>query len=149
MSFSLDEIERYSRQILLPEWGAAGQERLRAARIEVAGAGLCAEMAVRYLGAAGVGALRVATEEQAALVRALNPHVAIEAGAAQLPTAADAAAAVQGEGFRIVTPATDANSHAAGAALALEALKALLGLPYRATAAVTVAEASPARGAGG
>jgi len=147
VSFSLDEIERYSRQILLPEWGAAGQERLRAARIEVAGAGPCAEIAGRYLGAAGVGALRVATEEQAALVRALNPHVAVEAGAAPLP--ADAAAAVQGEGFRIVAPATDANPHAAGAALALEALKALLGLPYRTTAVATVTEASPASGASG
>ena len=140
MSFSLDEIERYSRQILLPEWGAAGQERLCSVRIEVLGVSLCAEMALRYLGAAGVGALCVTTEEQAALVRTINPHVAVATGAAPPPT--DAAAAVRGEGLWLVAPAADAtdanhaNPHAAGAALALETLKALLGLPYRATATV-------------
>lgn len=126
MSFSLDEIERYSRQILLPEWGAAGQERLSAARVEVSGVNLCTEMALRYLGAAGVGALRVTTEEQAAIVRALNPHVAVETGAAPPPV--DAAAAVRGEDLWLVAPAMDTNPHAAGATLALETLKALLGL---------------------
>jgi hypothetical protein len=131
VSFSFDEIERYSRQILLPEWGAAGQERLRAVRLEVLGAGLCAEMALRYLGAAGVGALSVTTEEQVALVRALNPHVAVETGAAPLPAGAEAA--VRSETFFLTAPVTKTNSHVTGAALALETLKALLGLPYRTT----------------
>ena len=126
MSFSLDEIERYSRQILLPEWGAAGQERLRSARVEVSGVNLCAEMALRYLGAAGVGALCVTTEEQAAIVRALNPYVAVETGAAPPPR--DVAAAIRGADLWLVASEADANPHAAGAALALATLKALLGL---------------------
>lgn len=126
MSFSLDEIERYSRQILLPEWGAAGQERIRSARVEVSGVNLCAEMTLRYLGAAGVGALRVTTEEQATIVRSLNPHVTVETGAAPPPS--DVAAAIRGADLWLVASATDANPHVAGAALALATLKALLGL---------------------
>lgn len=39
------QIERYSRQILLPEVGGRGQERLLAARVRVDGTGAAAELA--------------------------------------------------------------------------------------------------------
>jgi molybdopterin/thiamine biosynthesis adenylyltransferase len=39
MTLSAAERERYSRHLLLPEIGAAGQERLKAARVLVVGAG--------------------------------------------------------------------------------------------------------------
>ena len=53
------QIERYGRQIILPEVGGRGQERLLAARVAVAGAGPAATAAVTLLGRAGVGTLDV------------------------------------------------------------------------------------------
>jgi molybdopterin/thiamine biosynthesis adenylyltransferase len=47
-------IERYSRQILLPEVGGRGQERLCAARAAVAGSGAVAAVAIDLLARAGV-----------------------------------------------------------------------------------------------
>jgi len=53
------QIERYGRQIILPEVGGRGQQRLLAARVAVAGAGPAATAAVTLLGRAGVGTLHV------------------------------------------------------------------------------------------
>jgi molybdopterin/thiamine biosynthesis adenylyltransferase len=49
------DLERYARNILLPEVGAAGQKRLLAARVAVVGAGGIGSAALFYLAAAGVG----------------------------------------------------------------------------------------------
>jgi hypothetical protein len=51
------QIERHSRQILLPEVGGRGQERLLAARICVTGTDEAAGLAALLLGRAGVGTL--------------------------------------------------------------------------------------------
>jgi len=48
-------IERYSRQILLPEVGGRGQERLGSTRVIVSGGDAAAAFATALLGAAGVG----------------------------------------------------------------------------------------------
>jgi hypothetical protein len=53
------QIERYSRQIVLPEVGGGGQERLLAARAAVAGRGEAVLFCAAYLAAAGVGGLRL------------------------------------------------------------------------------------------
>ena len=57
MIFSQDELERYSRQILLPRVGARGQERLRGVRVAIVGAGGLGSPAAIYLAAGGIGHL--------------------------------------------------------------------------------------------
>src|SRR6195952_2747591 len=54
------EIERYQRPILLPEVGGAGQQKLKAARILVIGAGGLGCPVLQYLAAAGIGTLGIA-----------------------------------------------------------------------------------------
>jgi adenylyltransferase/sulfurtransferase len=59
MALSEREIERYSRQLVLPEWSGAVQERLRTASAVVVGAGGLGSPAATYLVAAGVGRVGV------------------------------------------------------------------------------------------
>lgn len=99
-----DFYDRYSRHLLLPQVGEAGQRRLQQARVLVLGAGGLGAPASFYLAAAGVGHLRIVDHdvvERSNLQRqivhaeaavgvakvlsarerllALNPHVDIEA----------------------------------------------------------------------
>ncbi|KAI8804022.1 hypothetical protein BJ742DRAFT_826889, partial [Cladochytrium replicatum] len=58
---SLDRqtIERYSRQLLLPEVGCEGQERLLASSVVVVGAGGIGSSALLYLACAGIGRIGI------------------------------------------------------------------------------------------
>ncbi len=57
------ELERYDRQILIPGFGAAGQAKLKKAKVFIAGAGGLGSPVAIYLAAAGVGTLRIADRD--------------------------------------------------------------------------------------
>ena len=104
MSLSPQEVLRYSRHTMLPEFGAEGQARLKAGRVLIVGAGGLGSPAALYLAAAGVGTIglvdfdrvditnlqrqilygtsdvgRPKTDVAVQRLRDINPHIKIEA----------------------------------------------------------------------
>jgi len=93
MSFTEDELERYARHIVLHEIGGPGQQRLKAARVLVIGAGGLGSPAILYLAAAGVGTLGVVDDDEVSLSN-LQRQVLHETGAVGQPKVASAGRAV-------------------------------------------------------
>lgn len=100
---SSGELRRYSRHLLIPQVGLAGQQRLARSRVLVVGAGGLGSPVLHYLAAAGVGRIGIVDDDVVDLtnlqrqtifstadigekkavaaahkVRELNPHVAVD-----------------------------------------------------------------------
>ena len=67
MNFSPDEIERYARHLVLPEVGGPGQQKLKAARVLVIGAGGLGSPVIQYLAAAGIGTIGIVDDDTVVL----------------------------------------------------------------------------------
>ncbi|HEX8393002.1 MAG TPA: molybdopterin-synthase adenylyltransferase MoeB [Longimicrobium sp.] len=91
-----DETLRYSRHLILPEVGPAGQRRLKVARVLLVGAGGLGSPAALYLAAAGVGTLGIVdfdTVDETNLQRQII-HGTPDVGRTKLDSAADRIAAI-------------------------------------------------------
>lgn len=90
------EFSRYSRQLVLPEFGIEGQRRLRGARVLVLGAGGLGSPVLLYLAAAGVGTIGIVdfdqVEESNLHRQVIHPTAA--AGRPKVASAADAITAL-------------------------------------------------------
>jgi adenylyltransferase/sulfurtransferase len=103
MTLSPAELERYARHIVLQDVGGPGQQKLKAARVLVIGAGGLGAPVLQYLAAAGVGTLGIVDDDTVSLsnlqrqvihdtdqlgepkvasaaeaIARLNPHVKVE-----------------------------------------------------------------------
>ncbi len=128
------QLQRYSRQLLLPEIGGAGQERLLASRVEVQGEGPAAETLRAYLAASGVclgpGGLVVASTQEAKGARWILDEVGVAWAPAVGPCGECLAAALA----EIPRPREQLRAAVAQAAGALAASQVLLELVGRAHA---------------
>ncbi len=64
MDFTDEQLERYSRQIILKDVGGLGQEKLLNAKILIIGAGGLGSPAALYLAAAGVGTIGIVDSDK-------------------------------------------------------------------------------------
>ena len=94
MSFSSDEIERYARHLVLPEVGGPGQQKLKAARVLVIGAGGLGSPVIQYLAAAGVGSIGIVDDDTVALSNLQRQvlHGTADIGRPKIASAAEAVA---------------------------------------------------------
>ncbi|MEK7790608.1 MAG: ThiF family adenylyltransferase [Deltaproteobacteria bacterium] len=68
---SQNEIERFSRHLLIPEVGLAGQKKLKGSRVLLVGLGGLGSPAAYYLAASGIGTLGIVENDR---IEAANLH---------------------------------------------------------------------------
>ncbi len=93
---SAAERSRYARHLLLPEVGAMGQRRMRAARILVVGAGGLGSPALLYLAGAGVGTVGIVDDDVVDVTNLQRQvvHGVADVGRPKTASAADAVRAL-------------------------------------------------------
>lgn len=95
-ALSNDEILRYSRHLIMPEVGMAGQQKLKAARVLCIGAGGLGSPLALYLAAAGVGTLGLVDFDVVDITNLQRQilHTVDDVGRPKLDSAAEKLAAV-------------------------------------------------------
>src|ERR1700741_1668893 len=68
-------LERYSRQLVLPEWGDAAQRALARASVLVVGAGALGSPVAMYLKGAGVGRLGIVDGDDVEVANLHRPYL--------------------------------------------------------------------------
>jgi adenylyltransferase/sulfurtransferase len=89
-----EEIERYKRHLLLKEIGGEGQQKLKAARVLVVGAGGLGSPLLLYLSAAGIGTLGIIDDDRVSLDN-LARQIAHDTASVGRPKTKSAAATVE------------------------------------------------------
>ena len=112
MTLTPEEIQRYKRHLVLRDIGGQGQQKLKAARVLLVGAGGLGAPIILYLAAAGVGTIGIIDDDTVSLdnlqrqvvhdtphvgtakvtsardtVQRLNPHVVVETHAMRIDAA--------------------------------------------------------------
>src|SRR6187200_156364 len=59
VTFTKEELSRYNRHIIIPEFGLEAQKKLKAAKVLVIGSGGLGSPVLLYLAAAGVGTIGI------------------------------------------------------------------------------------------
>ena len=115
-----DELLRYSRQILLPQVGIEGQDRLRVSRALIIGLGGLGSPAAMYLAAAGVGTLAIADHDRVDLSNLQRQivHRSADIGRSKVDSARDALLALN-PGTAIIAFDTRLNREQLGEQIAL------------------------------
>jgi len=103
---SVNEEKRFHRQILLPEVGAGGQEKLGRSSIFIVGCGGLGSSAAYYLAAAGIGKISLADDDRVALSN-LNRQILHDTSRIGMPKVASARKTLQG-----LNPALEMETHA-------------------------------------
>lgn len=95
-ALTADEVERYSRHLIIPEIGTLGQRRLKNAKVLVIGAGGLGSPALLYLAAAGVGTLGIIDDDAVDLSNLQRQviHGVADVGRPKIESARDAIAAL-------------------------------------------------------
>jgi hypothetical protein len=95
MTLTDAQIDRYSRQIIVPRVGGRGQERLLGARVLIAGDARDIETPLAYLVGAGVGTISVKSTAGQVVFTETNPDVSITV-ANKRPSVVDLGLAIVG-----------------------------------------------------
>jgi len=118
------QIERYSRQIIVPGIGERAQERLLASRVATVAAPADASGAVAYLAGAGIGRIVVHPVGDSAPYRALiervcdlNPDVSVEIAIDETPDQCDLMLALIGDALASEVALRIAREHSCDAAI--------------------------------
>jgi len=126
MTLAEMEVERYSRQLVMPEWSGAAQERLGEARVVVVGAGALGAPVCAYLAGAGVGWLEILDSDHVELSNLPRQPLFVEGdvGAAKAEVAAGRLAAgntgVRVEGRRVRVEEDNAAALVDGASVVVD-----------------------------
>lgn len=91
MTFTDEELDRYARHLVLPQFGGLGQQRLKGARVAIVGAGGIGAAVIPALAGAGVGALTIIDPDRVELANLQRQPMyrSAEVGMAKVRLASD------------------------------------------------------------